>query len=101
MTAVSSTAQEGGTPLLLLCGNTSVKAEMIQALGALHPAAASERGSVIAGWMLTIEGTPLHFLCKNTSVTVEMMQALHAFHPAAAGEKDKVNPPRLRNIHAR
>ena len=46
MTAVSSTAQRGNTPLHLLCDNTSVTAEMIQALGALHPAAAGEKEKV-------------------------------------------------------
>ena len=48
VTTVSSTAQDGNTPLLLLCYNTSVTAEMIQALGALHPAAAGEKDKVRA-----------------------------------------------------
>ena len=46
MTAVSSTAQYYemlGMPLHVLCNNTSVTAAMIQALGALHPAAAGEK----------------------------------------------------------
>ena len=46
MTAVSSTAQNFNTPLHLLCKNKSVTAEMIQALGALHPAAAGDKDEV-------------------------------------------------------
>ena len=47
MTAVSSTAQRGYTPLLLLCNNKSVTTEMSQALGVLHPAAAGEKDEVL------------------------------------------------------
>ena len=46
MTAVLSSAQNGITPLLFLCDNKSVTAETIQALGALHPAAAGEKDGV-------------------------------------------------------
>ena len=46
MTAVSSTAQDDYTPLHRLCLNESVTLEMIQALGAFHPAAAGEKDNV-------------------------------------------------------
>ena len=47
MTAVSSTAQMGRTPLFLMCLNESATLEMIQALGSSHPAAAGEKDSQV------------------------------------------------------
>ena len=46
LTVVSSAAQGGDTPLHNLCGNKSVTLEMMQALHALHPAAAGEKSNV-------------------------------------------------------
>ena len=46
MTAVSSTAQRGATPLHHLCKNKSVKVELIRALHGFYPAAAGEKDGV-------------------------------------------------------
>ena len=46
MTAVSSTAQMGRTPLHWLCNNESVTGELIRALHGPYPAAAGEKDGV-------------------------------------------------------
>ena len=46
MTAVSSPAQNGLTPLHHLCMNPSVKVELIRALHGFYPAAAGEKDYV-------------------------------------------------------
>ena len=46
MTVIPSSAQRGRTPLLILCNNTSVTVEMMQALHTFHPAAAGEKDQV-------------------------------------------------------
>ena len=47
MTAVSPTAQDGDTPLHILCLNKSATLEMMQALHAFHPAAAGEKAGMV------------------------------------------------------
>ena len=85
MTAVSSTAQYGRTPLHWLCTNKNGTVEIVHLLFKLHPTALGAD----ANW--------LHALCMTVAITLEALQpALDALAPGDVeqklGAKDRVRP---------